>query len=451
MIDKILIANRGEIAVRIIQACRELGIASVAVYSKADEESLHVKLADQAICIGSNKIDQSYLNTNNILQAAISTGAQAIHPGYGFLSENSSFAQACANLNIEFIGPSYELINLMGNKINARKTMEEAGVPVVPGYDGLIEDEDHVYELAKSIGVPVIIKAAAGGGGKGMRIAYTQDEVKNAYNAALNESKSIFNDDSMYVEKFVSNPRHIEVQVIGDKHKNYAHLFERECSMQRNNQKMIEEAPAGNLKQKTRDKLYDASLKAIKHLNYESVGTLEFIMDDQENFYFIEMNTRIQVEHPVTEQITGVDLIKEQIRIASNQPLSFKQEDLKINGHAIEVRINSEDPFNNFNPSAGCVKSVHFATGNGIRIDSLLYNGYFIPPFYDSMIAKLIVHGSNRNEAIEKAIRGLEETDIDGIKTNIDFQLDLLLSKEFQNNTYTTAFVAQVLRNDANV
>lgn len=448
MIEKVLIANRGEIAVRIIQACRELGVLTVAIYSKVDVDALHVKLADEAVCIGSNKIEESYLNTNNILQTAISLNVDAIHPGYGFLSENVSFALACENLGLEFIGPSHRLISLMGNKINARTTMAQANVPIVPGFDGLIRDENHALALANEIGLPVIFKAAAGGGGKGMRIAYSEEEITKAYNAALSESKAIFNDDSMYIEKYITNPRHIEVQVLSDKFNNHIHLFDRECSMQRNNQKMIEEAPAANISKETKDKLYEAALNATRFLNYENAGTIEFIMDDKEQFYFIEMNTRIQVEHPITEEITNVDLIKEQIKIASGYPLSFKQEEISVSGHAIEIRVNAENPYDNFKPSAGEIKSVHFATGNGIRIDSAIYSSYHIPPFYDSMIAKIIVHGINRSEAIEKGIRALEESDIDGVKTNIDFQLDLMLSKKFQNNSYTTAFVKEVLEGD---
>ncbi|MDF9867167.1 acetyl-CoA carboxylase biotin carboxylase subunit [Bacilli bacterium PM5-3] len=451
MITKILIANRGEIALRIIRACREMNISTVAIYSKCDKDALHVKLADEAICVGDNKADESYLNVNNILQAAINTQAQAIHPGFGFLSENANFVRACQQLNIKFIGPTAKIIDKMGNKANARQTMIEANVPVVPGSDGLIKTSEAAYELAKKIGAPVIIKASAGGGGKGMRIAYHLDDVVEAYNNAKLEAKKVFNDDDMYLEKYVENPRHIEVQVIGDNYNNICHLFERECSIQRNNQKMIEEAPVENLKKDTKEKLYNAALAACKAINYVNAGTIEFIMDKDENFYFIEMNTRIQVEHPVSEMITGVDLIKEQIRIADNKELSFKQDDLKINGHAIEIRVNAENPKFNFAPSPGKINSLHFPGGNGIRIDSAIYQNYIIPPYYDSMIAKIIVHGKNRDEALEKGIHSLAEIDVEGVETNIDFQLDILLSNEFQNNEYTTSFVERFLKGGANV
>lgn len=451
MITKILIANRGEIALRIIRACKEMNISSVAIYSKCDKDALHVKLADEAVCIGDNSPGSSYLNVNNILQAAIVTQADAIHPGFGFLSENADFVRACQRLNIKFIGPSADIIDLMGNKANAKQMMIKANVPVVLGSDGLVKDADAAYDLAQEIGLPVLIKASAGGGGKGMRIAYHLDEVKAAFISAQQEAIKGFNDGSMYLEKYLINPRHIEVQILGDEFNHVVHLFERECSIQRNNQKMIEESPVENLQIETKEKLYEAALNASKAVNYESAGTIEFIMDEQENFYFIEMNTRIQVEHPVSEMVTGIDIIKEQIKIADGQPLSFKQEDIKAHGHAIEIRVNAEDPIFNFAPSPGLIKGLHFPGGNGIRIDSAIYKDYLIPPYYDSMIAKIIVHGHTRQEAVEKGIRALEEIDIEGVKTNVDFQLDILLSKEFQNNTYTTSFVKTFLEGDYHV
>lgn len=451
MTYKILIANRGEIAVRIIRACQELGIYSVAVYSKADKDSLHVKLADEAICIGDALARDSYLNMNNILQAAVNAGVDAIHPGFGFLSENASFVRLCEALNIKFIGPKAEMIDLMGDKNNARQTMIKAGVPVVPGSKGLLKDADDAIKTAEEIGLPVLIKASAGGGGKGMRVAYTLEEVSDAFLQAQSEALNAFNDGSMYMEKFIVNPRHIEVQVLADEHGNVVHLFERECSIQRNNQKMIEEAPVENLKEETKQRLYEAAVAACKQINYCNAGTIEFVMDQEENFYFIEMNTRIQVEHPVTESITGVDLIKQQIAIAQNQELPFKQEDLKVSGHAIEIRINAEDPLNNFAPCAGKINALHFPGGKGIRIDSAIYQTYKITPFYDSMIAKIIVHGQDRHEAIAKGIRSLEEIDIEGIKSNIDFQLDLILSEGFQKNIYDTSYVKKILDGELNV
>nr|WP_240915986.1 acetyl-CoA carboxylase biotin carboxylase subunit [Erysipelothrix sp. HDW6C] len=446
MIQKVLIANRGEIAVRIIRACRELNIKTVAVYANVDKESLHVALADEAVCIGNHKLENSYLNQNAILQAAVNTQAQAIHPGFGFLSENESFVRACERLGIKFIGPSADLIQTMGDKQTARETMIAAGVPVVPGSKDLVDTYEAAIEIAETIGYPVLIKATAGGGGKGMRVSYAPSTLKDAYNQARQEAKNAFNNSAVYIEKFVEGPRHIEVQIIGDSHGNVAHLFERECSVQRNNQKMIEEAPVQNLSSKTRQKLLDVALKAASSVGYESAGTLEFIMDKQENFYFIEMNTRIQVEHPVTEAITGVDIVKEQIRIAEGRRLSFKQKDLRVNGHAIEVRINAEDPSDSFKPMAGRIDGLHFPGGNGVRIDSFVYQGYQIQPFYDSMIAKVIVHGRTRDEAMEKAIRCLEEIDLDGLTSNVEFQLEILLNEAFQDNVYDTSLVSTLLK-----
>lgn len=446
MFEKILVANRGEIALRIIRACQELGIKSVAVYSTADKDSLHVKLADEAVCIGGPSATESYLNINNILEAAQKLKVDAIHPGFGFLSENVEFVRKCEELNIKFIGPTAQMIELMGDKNNARQTMIAAGVPVVPGSEGLVSDVKEAFHWAHEIGYPVLIKASLGGGGKGMRIAHNDDELENAYLQAKAESLSCFNDDSLYMEKLILNPRHIEVQVLCDQHNNSLHLYERECSIQRNNQKMIEEAPVANISQQTKKKLYADALNACKQINYANAGTIEFVMDEEENFYFIEMNTRIQVEHPVTEMITGIDLIKQQILIAANEKLSIKQEDIKVNGHAIEVRINAEDPAHNFAPSPGKIESLHFPGGHGIRVDSAVYNSYIVPPYYDSMIVKIIGHGLDREEAINKIIRALEETDIEGIQTNVDFQIDIIMSAEFRDNNYDTSFINSISR-----
>jgi len=451
MITKILIANRGEIAVRIIRACREMNIRTVAVYANCDSESLHVKLADEAVCIGDHRLENSYLNENAILQAAVNAKAQAIHPGFGFLSERASFSKACAEANLIFIGPSAEVIELMGNKANARTAMIQAGVPVVPGSDGLVKTAEEAKKEAKRIGYPVLIKASAGGGGKGMRICWAEENLVDAFDQARAEARNAFNNDDMYMEKFIENPRHIEVQVLGDCLGNVIHLFERECSTQRNNQKMIEEAPVENISLSVKKKLYDVSVAAARSIRYAGAGTMEFIMDQNENVYFIEMNTRIQVEHPVTEAITGVDLIKEQIYVAENRPLSYKQNQLHINGHAIELRVNAEDPEEGFKPMPGKVEALHFPGGNGVRVDSYIYAGYSIPPFYDSMLAKIIVHGKTREEAMEKAIRCLEEIDVKGTVTNADFLLDILLSEPFRKNTYTTSLVEALLKGDANV
>lgn len=445
MIQKILIANRGEIAVRIIRACRELNIKTVAVYSTVDSESLHVALADEAVCIGNHKLSTSYLNQHAILQAAINTNAQAIHPGYGFLSENAQFARTCEQMNIRFIGPSADIIDAMGDKQTARDTMRKAGVPVVPGSEGIVASYNQALKEASSIGYPILVKATAGGGGKGMRIALNEETFEDAYHQARIEAKHAFGNDDVYLEKLVLKPRHIEVQIMGDTYGNVVHLFERECSVQRNNQKMIEEAPVQNISNKTRKRLYDVSLRAAQAVGYQSAGTLEFIMDKDENFYFIEMNTRIQVEHPVTEAITGIDIVKEQIRIAEGRQLSFKQADLSAVGHAIEVRINAEDPHRDFTPIAGLIQGLHFPGGNGVRVDSFVYQGYTIQPFYDSMIAKVIVHSNSRDDAMEKAIRCLEEIDIDGLVTNVEFQLEILLSEAFLDNNYNTSLVKELL------
>lgn len=445
MIQKVLIANRGEIAVRIIRACRELNLSTVAVYSSVDKDSLHVLLADEAICIGDHHLSNSYLNQNAILQVCVNTGAHAVHPGYGFLSENADFARACERMGLEFIGPSSKLIELMGDKDKARQTMKKAGVPTVPGSKGLVKSVDAAYKEAKKIGYPLLIKASAGGGGRGMRLCYEGKDLENLYLQATQEAKLAFGNSDVYLEKFIERPRHIEVQIVADKHGNVAHVFERECSVQRNNQKMIEEAPCTNLSQETKDKLYNISVHAAKEVGYESCGTIEYIMDKEENFYFIEMNTRIQVEHPISEMISGIDLIQEQLNIAQGKRLSFQQEDISANGVALELRITAENPYENFRPSSGTLKSVHFPGGMGVRIDSFVYSGYSVLPFYDSMIAKVILHAKTRDEVIEKGIRSLEELDIDGIDNNVDFLLEVLLNEKFLDHDYDTTLIQSML------
>src|SRR5690554_130535 len=446
MIQRVLIANRGEVAVRIIRACRELNISTVAIYSDVDKNSLHVLLADEAVCVGNHRLENSYLNQQAILQAAINTKCHAIHPGFGFLSENAEFAQACERLGIEFIGPKSETITLMGNKQNARETMMKAGVLCVPGSEGLIDNVDEALTVSEGMGFPVLIKAAMGGGGKGMRVAYDAETLPKAYEQAKQEAQNAFGNGDVYIEKFIEKPRHIEVQILGDKFGNVVHLFERECSVQRNNQKMIEEAPVKNLSKKTRQALYEAAVNAGSFLKYESLGTLEFIMDQQENFYFIEMNTRLQVEHPITEMITGIDLVKAQLLVASNRPLAYKQTDIKKQGHAIELRITSENPYQNFMPSSGKIENMHFPGGLGVRVDSFIYPGYEILPFYDSMMAKIIVYDHTRDGAIEKAIRCLEELDIEGIQTNIEFLLEVLLHESFLDLEYDTSLIQTILK-----
>ena len=441
MIRKILIANRGEIAVRIIRACREMGIATVAVYSEADRNSLHVKLADQAVCIGPAPSQKSYLNVKAILEACCLTGADSIHPGYGFLSENVAFAKMCSEMGINYIGPSYELIELMGNKSKAKETMKKAGVPVVEGSEGNVESLKGAKEVASKIGYPVIMKAVSGGGGKGIRIANSEEELSRYYDVIRAEAKSAFNDDSIYIEKYIQNPRHIEIQVIADKHGNVAHLGDRDCTVQRKNQKMLEESPSDYIDDKLRQKMEKVSVKAIEKIGYTNAGTIEYLVDKEGNFYFMEMNTRLQVEHPVTEAVTGVDLVKEQIRIAEGKKLSKEITDLHIKGHSIECRINAENPDKNFMPSPGKITGLHIPGGNGIRVDTAIYQDYVIPPNYDSMIAKLIVHGNNREECINKMKSALGEFVIEGITTNIDFLYKLLENPEFIKNDYDTSFI----------
>ena len=441
MLKKVLIANRGEIAVRIIRACREMGIRTVAIYSEADKNALHTTLADEAICIGPAPSAKSYLNMKAILEAACLTGADSIHPGFGFLSENSSFAKICEEMGIKFIGPNHKLIELLGNKSKAKETMKKAGVPVVPGSEGLLASKKQAIELAEKIKYPVMLKASAGGGGRGIRIAYTQEELEREYDLVRQEAKVAFNDDSIYLEKFVENPRHIEIQILADKKGNCIHLGERDCSVQRRNQKVLEETPSSILDEKTRNKMGEVAVKAVKEIGYTNAGTIEFLVDKNLDFYFMEMNTRVQVEHPVTEMVTGVDIIKEQIKIASGEKLSFTQKDIKFNGHSMEARINAEIPEKNFMPCPGTITGLHLPGGNGIRVDTAIYSGYIVPPTYDSMLAKVIVHGKNREESIAKLKSAVAELVVEGIQTNADFILKILSNKNFINNNYDTSFI----------
>ena len=441
MLKKILIANRGEIAVRIIRACREMGIKTVAVYSEADKTALHTKLADEAICIGPAISTKSYLNVKAIIEAACLTGADSIHPGFGFLSENNSFAKMCDEIGIKFIGPKPEIIELMGNKSKAKETMKSVGVPVVPGSDGLIYTMQEAINISNQIGYPVIIKASAGGGGKGIRIAYSEEELRKAYEIVKQEALNSFNDDSIYIEKFIENPRHIEIQIMADEYGNAVHLGERDCTVQRKNQKMLEETPSGVIDSRLREKMGAIAVKAVKEVGYTNVGTIEFLVDKNKDFYFMEMNTRIQVEPPVKEMVTGLDLIKEQIRIASGEKMKYRQRDINFNGHSLEARINAENPYKNFMPSPGTIEELHLPGGNGIRVDTAEYSGYKVPQNYDSMIAKVIVHGKDRNESIAKMKSALSEFVISGIETNIDFLLKILDNENFVNNEYDTSFI----------
>lgn len=445
MFKKILIANRGEIAVRIIRACREMGIQTVAVYSEADKEALHVHLADEAVCIGPAPAKESYLRMERILSATLASGAEAIHPGFGFLSENTKFADLCAKCNLTFIGPPGEIIERMGNKSEARNTMIAAGVPVVPGTKEPLLDAREAKNLADSIGYPVMIKAAAGGGGKGMRICHSGEEFIHLFETAQQESKNAFGDPNMYLEKYIEHARHIEFQILADSYGTIVHLGERDCSIQRRHQKMLEEAPSAALSEELRVQMGEAAVKAAKAAGYINAGTIEFILDDSKKFYFIEMNTRIQVEHGVTELVTGLDLIKEQIKIAAGEPLSFRQEDVKIRGHAIECRINAECPEKNFMPCPGRVEELHLPGGNGVRIDTALYTGYVIPPIYDSLIAKVLVWDHTRSEAIRKMDGVLEELVVEGISTNRDFLRTLLLEEDFLKGELDTGFVERLL------
>ena len=415
MLKKVLVANRGEIAVRVIRACKELNIKTVAIYSEADKNSLHVKLADEAVCIGPAPSMKSYLNEKNILEAACLIGADSIHPGFGFLSENAKFAKMCEECNIKFIGPSYKVIDLMGNKINSKNVMRENGVPVIEGSKDALKNFKEAEELAKKIGYPVILKASAGGGGKGIRIVYKSEQLKENFELVKQEAKKAFKDDTIYMERYIENPRHVEIQILADKYNNAVYLGERDCSVQRNNQKILEESPSTAINEEVRKEMGQAAIKAVKTIGYEGAGTIEFLVDSTMNYYFMEMNTRIQVEHPVTEMITGIDIVKEQLLIASGNTLNIKQEDICIKGHSIECRINAENPYNNFMPSPGKIEKLVLPGGNNTRVDSAMYQNYEIPPFYDSMIAKIIVLGKDREEAISKMKRALNETEICGM------------------------------------
>lgn len=441
MFNKVLIANRGEIAVRIIRACRELGISPVVVYSEADKNSLAVKLADETVCIGPAPAAKSYLYIPAIIAAAEKVKADAIHPGYGFLAENAKFASICEQHNIQFIGPSPEAIATMGDKAKAKEAMQKAGVPVTPGSNGVVATDKEALAVASEIGYPVMIKAAAGGGGKGMRLAENEAELKRLLATARSEAEAAFGNPSLYIEKFIVNPRHIEVQILADKYGQTVFLGERDCSIQRRHQKLIEEAPSPAVTAKLRQALGETAVKAAKAINYHTVGTVEFLMDDQGHFYFMEMNTRIQVEHPVTEMITGVDLIKEQIKMAAGEKLTLQQEDIKLNGHAIEFRINAEDPENNFLPQGGLVKYWQAPGGPGVRVDTHLFSGYEVPIYYDSLLAKLIVWGRDRKEALARAKRSLNELVLEGPKTTVGLFLKLLENKQFKEGKYTTRFV----------
>ena len=441
MFQKILIANRGEIAVRIIRACREMGIKTVAVYSEADRDALHTLLADEAICIGPAPSAESYLNMEQILTACVAMKADAIHPGFGFLSENARFAELCEKCHIRFIGPPAEVIHRMGNKSEARKTMMEAGVPVIPGSKEPVFTVEEGLKTAREVGFPVMIKASSGGGGKGMRVSYGEDDFASNFQSAQMESVKGFSDDTMYIERFVERPRHIEFQILADSFGNVVHLGERDCSIQRRHQKLLEEAPSAAISEELRERMGQAALKAARSVHYENAGTIEFLLDKNKEFYFMEMNTRIQVEHPVTEAVTDLDLIKEQIRIAAGEPLSVTQEDIQITGHAIECRINAENPDKHFMPCPGTITDIHLPGGRGVRVDTAVYNNYTIPPNYDSMILKLIVHDKDRPSAIAKMRSALGELVIEGITTNVDFQYELIGDRDFEEGNVDTDFI----------
>ncbi len=441
MFTKILIANRGEIALRIIRACREMGIKTVAVYSTADKNALHAQIADEAVCIGSAATKDSYINTKAIIAACEVTGSKAIHPGFGFLSESSAFVRLCDKCGIKWIGPTAKAIDAMGDKANAKSTMKNAGVPVVPGSEGIIMSMEQAKKIASEIGYPVMVKASAGGGGRGIRNIEDESELEEKILEAKQEARQFFGNDDVYLEKLIINPKHIEIQLLADEHGNVVYLGERDCSCQRRNQKLLEESPAVIMTDELRKKMGEAAVKAAKACGYTNAGTVEFLVDKDKNFYFMEMNTRIQVEHPVTEMVTGIDLIKEQIKIAAGEPLSFAQEDVHIDGHAIECRVNAEDPSKGFRPCPGKIKSIHLPGGFGVRIDTAVYQGYEIPPYYDSMIAKVIVKGKDRNEAIQKMKVALSEFLIEGITTNVDFQLNLLRDPDFEKGDFDIGFL----------
>jgi acetyl-CoA carboxylase, biotin carboxylase subunit len=441
MFKKILIANRGEIALRIMRACRELGVECVAVHSSADAESLHVKYADESVCVGKRLSSESYLNIPNIIAAAEITGADAIHPGYGFLAENAEFAEICEENGFTWIGPPAEVIRRMGDKAFARKTADEAGVPTVPGSPGVIDTAEEAATYAKSVGYPVIVKATAGGGGKGMRVAWDEEELHKGYAMARNEAAASFTSDEVYVEKYLTNPRHVEIQLLGDKHGHYLHLGERDCSVQRRHQKLIEEAPSPAVTPELREKMGTAAVMLAAKVNYDSAGTVEFLLDEDDSFYFMEMNTRIQVEHPVTEMVTGIDILKYQIRVAAGEPLDFTQEDVVVQGHAIECRINAENPARNFMPCPGRIFFFHAPGGPGIRVDSHIYSEYQVPPHYDSLLAKIIAYGRDRDEALVRMNRALGECVVDGLPTSIPFHLEVLENETFVSGKATTKFL----------
>ncbi len=447
MFKSILIANRGEIAVRIIRACREIGIRSVAVYSTADRSSLHAQIADEAVCIGPPATKDSYLNMNAIIQAAKNTGCDAIHPGFGFLSENAEFARLCEQHGLIFIGPSYHSIEMLGDKAAAKETMKAAGVPVIPGSDGAVSSVEEAMMIASKAGYPVLVKASAGGGGRGIRRVDSPAELEAQMIAAQQEAKNFFGDDTVYIEKFLINPHHVEIQIIADKQGNYIHLCERDCSMQRRNQKVLEECPSPIITPELRAKMGNAAITAAKQCGYYNAGTIEFLVDENRDFYFMEMNTRIQVEHPITEEVTGFDIVKAQIEIAAGLPLKVTQDDITIRGHAIECRINAEDPDHNFRPSPGTITALYMPGGPGIRIDGAVYQGYTITPYYDSMISKLIAHGSDRADAINKMRWALSEFIVEGVATNIDFQLDLIRNNDFKNGNYDIGFLGRYMEN----
>ncbi len=446
MFEKVLIANRGEIALRIIRACKELGVRTVAVYSEADADSLHVQMADEAVCIGPASATNSYLKISNIISAAEIADVDAIHPGYGFMAENAHFAEICANCNITFIGPQPDCIRNMGDKAIARDTMKAAGVPITPGSDGILKTSDEALKLAQQMGYPVLLKAVAGGGGKGMRVARNDVSLVQGFMAAAAEGEASFGNPDLFMEKYIESARHVEVQIIGDKHGNVCHLGERDCSIQRRHQKLVEEAPCPSLTDEERKALGDAAVKAAKAVNYDSAGTLEFLYDETaKQFYFMEMNTRIQVEHTVSEEVSGIDLMKEQIRVAAGEKLSFTQDEMVVRGHAIEYRVNAEDPYNNFTPSPGLVEAVHFPGGPGIRIDSHVYSGYTISPYYDSMIGKIIAKGRDREEALARMRRALEEFTINGPHTSVPLGEALMYDSRFVEGRYNTAFLEKFM------
>ncbi len=441
MLSKVLIANRGEIAVRIIRACRELGIGTVAVFSEADRGALHAQIADEAVCIGPAATKDSYLNMNALLAACELTGADGVHPGFGFLSENARFAKTCRRCGVAFIGPNAESIEMMGDKAKAKETMKKAGVPVVPGSDGVVKTLEEAYEIADEIGYPVMVKASAGGGGRGIRLVNDESELENAIVTARQEALQFFGNDEIYMEKFIVNPRHIEIQILADQYGNVVHLGERDCSLQRRNQKVLEEAPSPVMTEKLRAQMGEAAVKAAKACGYWNAGTVEFLVDCENRFYFMEMNTRIQVEHPITEAVTGIDLVKQQLLIAGGEALSFRQEDIRLTGHAIECRINAENPKFNFRPSPGKITALHMPGGPGVRIDSAVYQGYEITPYYDNMIAKLIAYAPDREQAIMKMNWALAEFLVEGVDTNIDFQLSLIRDPDFKSGDYDIGFL----------